>query len=256
MPRKPRIEYAGAVYHILNRGNYRQELFTVSGAAEAFERVLFDACSRFGWRLYAYILLSNHYHLCLKTMDANLVVGMQWLQSTFANRFNRFVHERGHVFQGRYQSLLVEDNSSLLRVVNYIHLNPVRAGLETVETLREHSYSSFPKYFQRKRPSCLDATDWLHESGSLKPTLAGFRCYHKSLSLVVESDPKKRDSLYRDLCRGWYIGTQAGKKAILKDLAEGLVGDGDSLRHFGTERGLSRVSPFFKLLLVITLPIW
>jgi putative transposase len=109
MPRKPRIEYAGAVYHVLNRGNYRQDLFTVSGTAEAFERVLFDTCSRYGWRLYAYAILSNHYHLCLKTEDANLVMGMQWLQSTSANRFNRFVRERGHVFQGRYQALLIED---------------------------------------------------------------------------------------------------------------------------------------------------
>ena len=116
MPRKPRIEYAGAIYHVLNRGNYRQDLFTVSGSAAAFERVLIDSCARFGWRLYAYVVLSNHFHLCLKTVDANFVTGMQWLQSTFANRFNRFVHERGHVFQGRYQALLVEEGESLLRV--------------------------------------------------------------------------------------------------------------------------------------------
>ena len=98
MPRKARIEYPGAVYHVINRGNYRRELFMVAGSAGAFEHVLFDACARFGWRLYAYVLMSNHYHLCFKTVDANLVVGMQWLQSTFANRFNRFVQERGHVF--------------------------------------------------------------------------------------------------------------------------------------------------------------
>ena len=87
-------------------------------------------------------LLSNHFHLCLKTVDANLVTGMQWLQSTFANRFNRFAHGRGHVFQGRYQSLHIEDGESLLRVVNYIHLNPVRAGLQTIEMLKAYSYGS------------------------------------------------------------------------------------------------------------------
>ena len=86
MPRKPRIEYAGAVYHVLNRGNYRQDLFTVSGSTAAFERVLIDSCARFGWRLYAYVVLSNHFHLCLKTVDANLATGMQWLQSTLSWR--------------------------------------------------------------------------------------------------------------------------------------------------------------------------
>ena len=214
MPRKPRVEYAGAVYHVLNRGNYRQEIFTVTGSSEAFERVLFDACSRFGWRLYAYVLLSNHYHLCLRTEDANLVVGMQWLQSTFANRFNRFVQERGHVFQGRYQALLVENSSSLLRVVNYIHLNPVRAGLQTIDTLKEHLHSSFPKYFQRIRPACLDATDWLREAGELKPSPASLRCYHKALTLLVESDRKKRDVLHQEMCRGWYIGTRATSRDV------------------------------------------
>ncbi len=105
--------------------------------------------------IVAYVLLSNHYHVCLKTEDANLVVGMQWLQSTFANRFNRFVHECDHVFQGRYQALLVEDSASVLRVVNYIHLNPVRAGLQTIDTLKEHLHSSFPMYFKKRRPWCL-----------------------------------------------------------------------------------------------------
>ncbi|MCG8701267.1 MAG: transposase, partial [Bacteroidales bacterium] len=238
MPRKPRIEYAGAVYHVLNRGNYRRDLFTVSGTADAFERVLFETCDRFGWRLYAYVLLSNHYHLSFKTVDANLVAGMQWLQSTFANRFNHFVSERGHVFQGRYQALLIEDGASLLRVVNYIHLNPVRAGLQSVETLKDHIHSSFPKFFQRRRPTCLDATDWLFEAGDLKFTSAGMRCYHQSLSLVIESDPKKRDVLYRELCRGWYIGTRAGKKALLKDLAEGAMADGDILKQYGEEYAL------------------
>lgn len=248
MPRKPRIEYAGAVYHLLNRGNYRQDLFAVSGSAEAFERALFDGCSRFGWRLFAYVLMSNHYHLCLRTEDANLVSGMQWLQSTFANRFNHFVGDRGHVFQGRYQALLVEDGSSLLRVVNYIHLNPVRAGIETVKTLKHYRRSSFPKFFERKRPGCLDAQDWLFEAGNLKPTPAGLRSYHKSLAFVAESDPKKRSDLHRELCRGWYIGTREGRAALLKDVEEGLVGSANVLDGFGEvravvllEKGLARL---------------
>lgn len=245
-----RIEYSGAVYHVLNRGNYRQELFSVPGSAGSFEGTLFDCCSRFGWRLYAYVVMPNHYHCCIKTKDANLAAGMQWLQSTFANRFNRFVHDHGHVFQGRYKALLVEEGASLLRVVNYIHLNPVRAGLETVATLKRYSHSSFPRFFTAKRPACLDAGDWLAEAGDLKLTPAGMRCYHKSLKFAIESDPQKRSDLYRELCRGWYIGTREGRKALLKDIEVGTWAKDrhDLLSDFGQARaeillqeGLSRL---------------
>ena len=82
MPRKPRIECAGAVYHILNRGNYRQDLFTVSGSTEAFERVLFDTCSRFGWRLYAYVILSNHYLSTRKTPSSLFLQDLRQLACT------------------------------------------------------------------------------------------------------------------------------------------------------------------------------
>ena len=158
MPREPRIEYAGALYHVLNRGNYRQELFAVHGAGASFEQTLYEACDRFGWQVHAFVLMSNHYHLCVETPDANLGLGLQWLQSTFANRFNRFVHERGHVFQGRYKALLIERGDALLRVVNYIHLNPVRAGIEQVETLERYAMSSFPRFFTiPRRLSCQEA---------------------------------------------------------------------------------------------------
>jgi len=246
MPRKARIEYPGAVYHVLNRGNYRTDLFSVEKAGESFEETLFQACSRFGWRLFAYVLMSNHYHLVLETQDANLVAGMQWLQSTFANRFNRTVRDHGHVFQGRYKALLIEDGGSLLRVVNYIHLNPVRAGLLTVENLKHHPLSSFPKFFTKRRPECLHSGDWLALAGNLKPTGAGMRSYHKYLALTAETDAQKRSDLHRELCRGWYIGTREGRKALLKDIDNGtletrtdLTGFGEDLAEMLLEQGLA-----------------
>jgi putative transposase len=226
MPRPTRMESAGAFYHILNRGNYRQELFTVGQSGQQFEQTLFEACGRFGWKVHAYVLMSNHYHLALETPESNLAVGMQWLQSTFANRFNRMVHERGHVFQGRFKSLVIEDGSSLLAVVNYIHLNPVRARLVRVEDLRDYAMSSFPKYFwgKSKCPACLCNAVWLLEAGRLKPTCRGMRCYQAYLAHQEEADPGKREALYRRLCRGWYIGTQEGKQSFL----DRWLGDGDS----------------------------
>jgi len=251
MPRKSRIEYAGAFNHILNRGNYRKDLFTIERSGEMFEKTLFEACNRFGWRLHAYVIMSNHYHLCVETLDANLVSGMQWLQSTFANRFNRLVSDRGHVFQGRYKALLIEQGDSLLRVVNYIHLNPVRAGIVNIQTLSLHALSSFPKFFAKpkKRPGCLENKQWLFLAGNLKPTASGMRCYHEYLEFVKEADPRQRSELYGQLCRGWYIGTHAGKKALIKDMQEGLIAsDFGDLHGFGNDQAEILLNEGLKLL--------
>src|SRR5512147_1697273 len=103
MARKLRLEFPGACYHVINRGNYRADIFKTEGAKAAFEACLFEACEKSNWVLHAYVLMSNHYHLALETPDGNLVAGMQWLQATFANRFNKLRGERGHLFQGRYK---------------------------------------------------------------------------------------------------------------------------------------------------------
>ena len=122
MARKPRLEFAGAIYHVLSRGNYRKELFGDAGA-KLFERTLFEASAKCGWLLHAYVIISNRYHLALETREGNLVEGMRWLQGTFGIRFNALRGERGHVFQSRYKSLVIEEGKPLLGLVNYIHLN-------------------------------------------------------------------------------------------------------------------------------------
>lgn len=97
--------------------------------------------------------MSNLYQLCLKTPSPNLVQGMRWLQSTFANRFNRFRHENGHVFQGRYKAILLDDRA-VGPTCHYIHLNPARAGLIEVGKLESYADSSFARWWHpRKRAS-------------------------------------------------------------------------------------------------------
>jgi REP element-mobilizing transposase RayT len=81
MARKVRLEYAGALYHVINRGNYRQDIFAEDGARLSFEKAIFEACTKARWRLHAFVIMSNHYHLALETPEPNLVAGMQWLQS-------------------------------------------------------------------------------------------------------------------------------------------------------------------------------
>ncbi len=96
-----RIQFKGALYHVINQGNYRCDVFGSGG--KAFEAVLKEAVTMFGWVLHADVLMRNHFHLSVETPQPNLVEGMHWLQCTFATRFNRYRGERGHLFQGRYK---------------------------------------------------------------------------------------------------------------------------------------------------------
>ena len=137
MPRKPRIESSDGTYHVINRGNYQRAIFESEGARLSFEKTLFESCERFGWRLLAFCLMDNHFHLCLSTPLGNLSAGMAWLQGTYAKRFNGYRSLVGHLFQGRFKSLAVEPGTHLINLIDYIHLNPVRAGLTSVES-RNH----------------------------------------------------------------------------------------------------------------------
>jgi putative transposase len=218
MPRKHRIEFPGAVYHIISRGNYRKDLFTHDKTAETFERTIFEAAERCGWKLHAYVIMSNHYHLAIETPEPNMVEGMRWLQSTFATRFNRFRNERGHVFQGRYKSLLINEDRPLLGLIDYIHLNPVRAKLCTVDKLKDYTRSSFPKYFKRIVHPPLERGTFLRLA-DLPDTVGGMRKYTERLKLLDERDPKQREALAKKYCRGWFLGSAEAKKDLAKDLA-------------------------------------
>lgn len=216
MARKLRLEYPGACYHVINRGNYRADVFKTAGAREAFASCLFEACAKSGWILHAHVLMSNHYHLALETPEPNLVTGMQWLQSTFANRFNRLRGERGHLFQGRYKALLVEEGEPLAQVCHYIHLNPVRAGLVGVGRLRDYRHSSYWYLWQPKaRPACFQPQYTLQVVGGLTDTPTGWRSYADYLAWQAEDGPVGRSRAYVNLSRGWALGT-AGFKATLR----------------------------------------
>ena len=218
MPRKNPIEYPGAMYHVLNCGNYRRDIFVLGRSGEAFEKCLIEVAERCGWRLFAYVLMSNHYHLALETPEANLVAGMQWLQSTFANRFNRFRNERGHVFQGRYKAILVEENRPLSGLIDYIHLNPVRAGLCDIKALKGYRLSSYAKYWDRRPSAGLDRETVL-SLHDLPNSLRGMRGYAQLLELQEEGNPEARGKLERKYCRGWFLGSSQARKALAKELA-------------------------------------
>jgi len=129
MSRPLRLEFAGALYHVTSRGNARQDIYTSDADRQEFLTILAEVVARFNWLCHGYCLMTNHYHLLIETIDPNLSLGMRQLNGRYTQRFNRSHSRAGHVFQGRYKSILVEKDAHLLELCRYIVLNPVAAGL-------------------------------------------------------------------------------------------------------------------------------
>ena len=127
MPRQPRLESPGAVYHVTARGVERRPVFVDDGDRRSFLDLLEKVTRRHGWLCHAYCLMGNHFHLVIETPLATLARGMQLLSGTYAQRFNRRYGRVGHLFQERYSSILVEREAHLLEACRYVVLNPVRA---------------------------------------------------------------------------------------------------------------------------------
>jgi putative transposase len=103
MPRKVRLEYEGAIYHVMNRGGRREPIFKDDQDRERFLHTLGEGCAKTGWQVHALCLMSNHFHLVIETPQANLVAGMKWFLGTYTGRFNRRHQLFGHLFSGRYR---------------------------------------------------------------------------------------------------------------------------------------------------------
>lgn len=166
MARPLRIEFPGAVYHVTARGNGRQAIYLNDTDRRHFLAVLSATVEKYNWRCHAYCLMGNHYHLLLETPDPNLSQGMRQLNGVYTQRFNRSHNRVGHVFQGRFKSILVEKDSHLLELCRYIVCNPVAAGM--VVHPAEHEWSSY-RYTAKpiKQPDFL-SLNWLLTQFSIK----------------------------------------------------------------------------------------
>ena len=229
MARLARIEYPGAIYHVINRGNYRRDVFGSPGAAAAFVVVLEEAVKRFEWELGAYVVMRNHFHLAIRTPHPNLSAGMQWLQVTFAARFNRLRGEQGHLFQGRFKSFVLQDEEVWSRVADYIHLNPLRAHIVEPQQLASFRWSSLLRFVQQKPFPGLVANPWLRTLG-LRETPEGWKEYLQHLDQVhareLETPPDRRESY----SSGWAIGADEWKEA-LRELAAKETPAGDAAEY-------------------------
>jgi putative transposase len=206
MARAWRIEYEGALYHVLSRGNERRDIFFDDEDRTLFLIGLSEAGERFAVDVLAYVLMGNHYHLLLRTRRANLSKAMQWLGLSYTTRFNFKQSRSGHLFQGRFKSMLVQNDAYLLQLSYYIHRNPLRAGM--VERLADYRWSSYPAYAYENR-----APEWLNTEVILSQLVsAGDRhhAYRKNAQKYAEEEGR----LWEDLRHGFILGSERFVKTI------------------------------------------
>jgi len=149
MSRPLRIQYPGAVYHIMNRGRVRQPTFVDETDYRAFLETLAEAHGLWGIEVFAYCLIGNHYHLCLRTPRENLSRIMRHVDGIYTQRFNRRHRRDGTLFRGRYKGILIDADEYLAAVVRYIHLNAVAAGL--VKMPEAYRWASHQYYLLRQK---------------------------------------------------------------------------------------------------------
>ena len=219
MPRKARVEFPGALYHVLDRGDRREAIFRDDADRQRFLETLGEVCARTGWRLHADVLMGNHDHWLLETPEPNLVAGMRWFQSTWTLRFNRRHRLCGHLFQGRYKAVIVdpEAHGYFATLGDYIHLNPVRARLVGLEgRLVDYRWSSYPHYVRAVgRPGWLETGAVLGEPG-LADTAEGRRAYAQRMrgEAVATLNGGREDAL-AEVREGWGLGSESFRERVL-----------------------------------------
>lgn len=232
---------------MMSRGNRGDSIFLDDKDCETFIGTLEEACTRTGWLVHAFVLMGNHYHLLLETPEANLVVGMKWLQGTYTQRFNSRHKLWGHLLQGRYKAIPVDQGAGgdyFPTVANYIHLNPARTKVFDLEKekLGDYRWSSLPLYLRpSKRPAWLVVDRVLGGLG-VQDDKAGRSWYREHmkkrvLEIARSDDPQAVDAAWDKIRRGWYFGSDGFRQELMERLDESLEGkrassfSGDAIRE-------------------------
>lgn len=241
MARPLRIEYPGAAYHVMARGNQGQTIFQDDQDRQRFLETLQESCEKTGWRIHAYVLMANHYHLLVETPEGNLVAGMKWLQGTYTQRYNSRHEVFGHLFQGRYKAVVVDaKDANYLQVVStYIHLNPARAGLIRIgrDRLKRYRWGSYPWYLSRQCPGWLSRGKVMGSLGLKEGDRRGYEAYLEArvLELGMKAGRQELEGRWQALRRGWYLGNQSFLEK-LEDWLEKAVEGRQRQSHSGGAR--------------------
>jgi REP element-mobilizing transposase RayT len=212
------------------RGNRREGIFRNDGDRLVFLKTLAEVCERTGWKLCAYVLMPNHYHLVLETPEANLIAGMRWFQGTYTKRYNARNGEWGHLFQGRYKSVVIdpEEPGYFRTACDYVHLNPARAHLTDGDGrigFREYAWSS-SWYLSRSEeddPFWLKLSRIVQEHVLRQSDRNARNEYLRYLETRALEERGRTDELeatdeYRHLRRGWCFGSDEFKSGLQDDL--------------------------------------
>jgi REP element-mobilizing transposase RayT len=235
MPRKLRLQYEGAIYHVMNRGDRKEAIFLDDPDRQRFLATLGEACQKTGWHVHAYCLMGNHFHLVVETPQANLSAGMQWFLGTYTARFNRRHKLFGHLFSGRYKALIVDSsgNGYLKTVCDYVHLNPVRAELlKADEPLQAYAWSSYGAYLKKasERPEWLRLDRVLGEWGIHEDDGAGRRQFQAGMEARRRQEMNQESGEWKSLRRGWCWGPKDFREELLE-----RIGDQKGSQHYGEE---------------------
>ena len=201
MPRPLRIEYPGARYHVMSRGDRREAIFADDRDRELFLRTLGETCAKTGWQVHAYCLMSNHFHFVVETPQPNLAGGMRWLLGAYTQRFNRRHAHWGHLFGGRYKAQLIDERARgyLAAACDYVHLNPQRAGLiEPGQTLETYAWSSYPAFLApARRPGWLRVDRLLGDDGLEEDNARSRRELARRMNAIAAEDQSEHSAALR-----------------------------------------------------------
>ena len=201
MARPLRVEYSGAIYHVINRGNAGEKIFRNNRDREKFIEYLEKAVERFLLNVHSFCLMNNHFHILIETQQPNLSQALQWITVSYAGYFNRKYHRIGHLFHGRFKSILVDADEYLKQLSRYIHLNPVRAGL--VNQPDGYQWSSYPIYVGK-----VNAPDWIETEWLLSQFGRTRKGAIKNYKNFVEKvDAKSLKNPGEDLVGGFILGS-------------------------------------------------
>ena len=200
MTRPLRLEFPGALYHVTSRGDRREDIYLDDLDRQRFLDLIGETCQRFNWRMHAYCLMTNHYHLVIETPEGNLSRGMRQLNGVYTQRFNRRHRRVGHVFQGRYTAILVDRDAYLLELGRYVVLNPVRARM--VKTASQWPWSSY-----RAMIGKTNTPDWLETK-----TVLGQLGHHKKTAqqryIYFVKEGKGLPAIWENLTQQIYLGDE------------------------------------------------
>lgn len=228
MPRQGRIDYSGVIHHVIVRGIERRKIFLDENDNHEFLERLERVLRQTGCKCYAWALMSNHFHLLVRTGDKSLSDLMRSLQTGYAIYFNRRHRRSGYVYQNRYKSILCQEDTYFLELVRYIHLNPLRAKvLQNLSELDRYPWTGHATLMGRRRRDWQSMDEVLVQFG--KQRRGAVRGYREFVRQGLDMG-RREDLMGGGLKRsagGWEgIGLLRGKKDFWRG-DERILGDGD-----------------------------